>query len=131
MKRTILTVAAVILLAVTGTKAKNSMDSYGFAPPVATSKSGEINSFCKAILKGDIETVKSLIALGENVNQKSLGMTPAIFAARYNRAEILQLLIENGADLNIRSDKGYTAKKQAEISNAKEALAVIESSLKG
>lgn len=94
-------------------------------------KVGKINSFCKAILKGDIETVKSLIALGENVNQKSLGMTPAIFAARYNRAEILQLLIENGADLNIRSDKGYTAKKQAEISNAKEALAVIESSLKG
>ena len=38
-------------------------------------------------------------------------MTPAMFAARYNKAEILELLIENGADLKIKSDKGYTVKE--------------------
>jgi ankyrin repeat protein len=86
----------------------------------------EINSFCKAIIQGDIETVKSLIALGEDVNRKSLGKTPAIFAARYNQAEILKVLIEKGADLTIRCDHGFTIKKYAELSNAKEVLAVLE-----
>ena len=80
-------------------------------------------------MKGDIETVRSMIALGEDINRKSLGMTPAIFAARYNKVEILKLLIEHGADLSIRSDKGYTIKKYAELSNAKEALEVIETTM--
>lgn len=77
-------------------------------------------------MQGDIETVQKLIDLGEDVNQKSLGMTPAIFAARYNKAEILQLLIDNGADLRIKSDKGFSVKKYAELSNATEALQVLE-----
>tara|TARA_R110000868_G_scaffold30589_6_gene112960 strand:- start:4664 stop:5059 length:396 start_codon:yes stop_codon:yes gene_type:complete len=84
-----------------------------------------LSSFCNAILKGDIETVKSMITLGEDVNEKSLGMTPAIFAARYNKAEILKVLIANGADLRIKCDKGMNIKKYAELSNAQDALAVI------
>lgn len=86
----------------------------------------ELNSFCKAIIKGNVEVVKQLIALGEDVNKKSLGKTPAMYAARYNKAEILALLIENGAKLSLKSDKEkFTAKKFAELSNAKDALAVI------
>lgn len=83
-------------------------------------------SFCKAIIKGDLETVKKMIELGEDVNQKSLGMTPAHFAARYNQAEILQVLIDNGANLNRKCDKGYTVRKYAEISNAEDALEVLK-----
>ena len=90
---------------------------------------GAVNSFCKAIIQGDIETVRKLIALGEDVNQKSLGMTPAIFAARYNKAEILKVLIENGADIRIRSDRGYSITKYAESANAKNALMVINAEL--
>lgn len=89
-------------------------------------KNLDVSSFCKAIMQGDIETVQKLIDLGEDINQKSLGMTPAIFAARYNKAEILQLLIDNGADLRIKSDKGFSVKKYAELSNATEALQVLE-----
>ncbi|SHJ50080.1 ankyrin repeat domain-containing protein [Pseudozobellia thermophila] len=96
---------------------------------VTALKTLEVSSFCKAIMKGDIDMVKKLIELGEDVNQKSLGMTPAIFAARYNKAEILQLLIDNGADLTIRSDKGFTVKKYAELSNAVDALRVIEAAM--
>ena len=66
-----------------------------------------------------------MITLGEDVNEKSLGMTPAIFAARYNKAEILKVLIANGADLRIKCDKGMNIKKYAELSNAQDALAVI------
>ena len=90
----------------------------------------EINSFCKAIIKGDVEMVQKMIALGEDVNQKSLGKTPAHYAARYNKPEILELLIQNGANLKKRCDQGYTVKKYAEISQAKEALKVIDAAMK-
>ena len=89
------------------------------------------SSFCNAIMKGDLDTVKKMISLGEDVNQKFMGMTPAHFAARYNKAEILEVLIANGADLKKRCDKGYTIKKYAELSNASEALAVLKSAVKG
>ena len=90
----------------------------------------EINSFCKAIVKGDFDLVKKMIALGEDVNQKSLGKTPAHYAARYNKPEILELLIANGANLKKRCDQGYTVKKYAEISEAKEALRIINAAMK-
>jgi ankyrin repeat protein len=125
MKKTIFIMATACLLVVSGVYAENRT-SNEFTKTTSNVKDLEISSFCKAILKGDIDTVKKLIELGEDVNQKSLDMTPAMFAARYNKAEILELLIENGADLSIKNDKGYTAKKLAKLSHASDALAVLE-----
>lgn len=90
----------------------------------------EINSFCKAIIQGDVDLVKKMIALGEDVNQKSLGKTPAHYAARYNKPEILELLIKKGANLKKRCDQGYTVKKYAELARAKEALNVINAAMR-
>lgn len=89
----------------------------------------KVNPFCVSIAKGDIETVKKLINLGTDVNQKSNGMTPAMYAAKFNRVEILELLIAHGAKLKTKSDKGMTAMKYAERSNAAEAKSVIENTL--
>jgi ankyrin repeat protein len=89
----------------------------------------DISSFCKAVIQGDLETVKRLIDLGEDVNQKSLGMTPAMFAARYNKVAVLEILINNGANLKMQSSHGHTAKRYAELSNATEALELIETSI--
>jgi len=86
----------------------------------------KVNSFCTAIAKGDIETVKKLIDLGEDVNNKSNGMTPLMYAAKYNRVEIAELLIAKGAKMNTRSDKGYTALKLAELTNAKEVMELLK-----
>ncbi|SDE05083.1 Ankyrin repeat-containing protein [Pricia antarctica] len=129
MRKTILTVAAAFMVAVTGLSAKEI--SAATDGPAITKNIKEVNisSFCKAIVKGDYNTVKSLVDLGEDVNQKSLGMTPAMFAARYNKVEILELLIESGADLQIKSDNGFSVKKYAELSNAVDALAVLETAL--
>lgn len=125
MRKTMLTMAAACMLVAATVKAEQKpLDNK--QNPMALSLGYEVSTFCKAIMQGDLETVKRLIELGENVNQKSLGMTPSIFAARYNKAEILKLLISKGADLKIRCDKGFTAKRYAELSNAKEALAVLE-----
>jgi len=126
MRKTMLFAVAAIMLMVTNVSAGNHSENVDLFENSTLLEMAEINSFCKAIVRGDIDTVKKLIELGEDVNQKSLGMTPAIFAARYNKVEILELLIENGANLKIKSDKGYSIKKYAELSNAKEAMAVIE-----
>ncbi|WP_273567805.1 ankyrin repeat domain-containing protein [Maribacter halichondriae] len=125
MKKTVLTLAVACLLMANSAKA-DQKSNHPLSSYPQISIDFEVSSFCKAIMQGDIETVKRMIDLGEDVNKKSLGMTPAIFAARYNKAEILKILIENGADLSIRSDKGYTIKKHAELSNAQDALAILE-----
>ncbi len=128
MRKTIL-IAAAFLLAVSGVYAENRTDNEQTVITEAL-KLAAPSSFCKAIMQGDYDTVKRMIELGEDVNKKSLGMSPAIFAARYNKAEILELLIANGADLKTKCDKGFTAKKHAELSGAKDALAVIENAMK-
>jgi len=87
----------------------------------------DITALCEAAMKGDVEKVRSLIALGEELNEKSKGLTPAMYAARYNKAEVLKVLMLNGANMNIKSDKGYTAKDYASMSNAKDVMQVIES----
>ncbi len=131
MKKTILMVAAAGMFAVTGVYAENNELLNHSTETISPAKDKGINPFCKAIVQGDVDTVKRLIELGENVNQKSLGMNPIHFAARYNKAEILTVLIENGADINAKCDKGHTAKKYAELSYAKDALAIIENAMKG
>lgn len=127
MRKTILAVATFCTLAVGGASAMElSNDNF---PKVSAVVSADISSFCKAVMQGDLETVKKLIELGEDVNQKSLGMAPIHFAARYNKVEVLKTLIDNGADLRLKCDKGFTAVKYAELSNAQEALAVLENAL--
>ena len=76
---------------------------------------------------GDFDAVKALIQQGEDVNKKSTGLTPLMFAARHNHPEIAQLLIENGAKLNSRSEKeGLTALELAERYKANDTYQVIE-----
>lgn len=81
-----------------------------------------VNAFCKLIQMGDYDAVKALVEQGEDVNRKSTGLTPLMFAARHNKAKIAQLLIDHGAKLKVKSDRGgHTALKYAELSNAKDA----------
>lgn len=128
MRKTLLTFAMACLVGTSAVMANDTITTTD-ASAFEMYDTVELNSFCKAIMQGDIDVVKKLIELGEDVNKKSLGMTPAIFAARYNKAEILELLIDNGANLKIKSDKGYSISKYAELSNASEALRVIETAM--
>ncbi|RNC91668.1 MAG: ankyrin repeat domain-containing protein [Allomuricauda sp.] len=128
MRKTILILAAFGVMGIAqvnanGPKAKVTKE-LNVAPIL------KLNSFCNAIIKGDLETVKKMIALGEDVNQKSLGMAPVHFAARYNKTDILQVLIAHGADLKRRCDKGYSAIEHAELSGAQEAMAIIKNAMK-
>lgn len=99
-------------------------------PPVdavETTSISNVNSFCKLIQMGDYQAVKAMIQQGEDVNKKSTGLTPLMFAARHNQPEIAQLLIDNGAKLNSRSDKeGMTALEMAERYKATDTVEVIQ-----
>ncbi|WP_405413389.1 ankyrin repeat domain-containing protein [Maribacter sp. Asnod1-A12] len=125
MKKVVLTLSMVALTLGSTLKAATS-ENLNAVRRSQLVTSVDISSFCKAVIQGDVEMVKKLIVLGEDLNQKSQGMTPAMFAARYNKAEILEILINNGADLNAKSDQGFNAKRYAELSNAIDALQVIE-----
>ena len=93
-------------------------------------KASNVSPFCMAIVKGDFEIVKKLIDMGADVNAKSNGLTPLMYAAKYNRIEILNLLIEKGVNLKAKdSKKGFTALKFAGLSNATEAKKILEKAL--
>lgn len=75
-----------------------------------------------AICQGDIETVKKFIVYGADINKILDGMSPLMVAARYNKVEIIKLLISGGAVLSIENERGYTALKYAEVSKVKDAV---------
>ncbi|MBC9795948.1 ankyrin repeat domain-containing protein [Sinomicrobium weinanense] len=129
MKKTVLILAGIAMVAFTNTTlASNERPFANYK--VEVTKITNISPLCLAISKGDIETVKKFIELGSDVNQKSAGMTPLMYAARYNKVEIIKLLIANGAKLKVKDNKGFTALKHAELSNATDAVALIEKALK-
>lgn len=119
----------MVALTFTATAKANNTKDLVLANQIELVSKVDLSSFCKAVMQGDIETVKRLIDLGEDVNQKSLGMTPAMFAARYNKVAVLEILINSGADLKMQSSQGHTAKRYAELSNAVEALELIETAV--
>ena len=69
----------------------------------------DVESFVTAAQKNDLATVQSLIAQGENVNaQNSLGNTALHFAVNNGNADMVKLLLENGADASIANAKGWS-----------------------
>jgi len=84
------------------------------------------NPLCVAISKGDAATAKKIIEYGGDVNETYNGMTPLMIAARYNNVEMITVLLEKGANLKTKDEKGNTALKYAEMSNAKEAVEALK-----
>lgn len=125
MKKTAVIIALALGFSITTAYATTSSETV--ITNVSELTKSTVNPFCISIVKGDIETVKKLIELGADVNEKSNGMTPAMYAAKFNRVDILKLLVENGAKLNAKSEKGYTAEKYAQLSNANDALVYLKS----
>ncbi len=123
MKKTILATLMLVFITsmsfATVTEKATSSDNYEL-------RDIKTDPFCMAIVKGDLEAVKKMIELGRDVNQKWDGMTPLMYAARYNRVEIMKLLIDKGANAKARDDRGRTAMKFAKQSNATDAIALLE-----
>ena len=125
MRKTVLIIAVAMGLTAPYSYATNRSFTSNHSLEVITKS--EVNPFCMSIVKGDFDTVKKLVELGADVNEVSLGLTPAMYAAKFNKVDILKFLVEHGANLKKRSDKGFTAKRYAQLSNAQEALEYLKS----
>ncbi|MDE0535561.1 ankyrin repeat domain-containing protein [Tenacibaculum sp. L6] len=124
MKKFVLTALAIALSFGTITA------STSFEAPVKTTiESPDVSTFCKLIRAGNFEAVKAMADNGTDINRKSVGLTPLMFAARYNKADIVQLLIDSGAKLKVKSERGYTALEYAKMSKAHEAYKIIAAAL--
>lgn len=124
MKKTILITTLALGFSIATLNATNGIKEFSLLEVI--SSASNVSPFCLSIVKGDLDTVKKLIELGQDVNQKSNGLTPAMYAAKYNKIEILKYLVEKGAKLNLKSDVGFKAIKYAQLSNATEALAYLK-----
>lgn len=120
MKKSIICLAVAVLSLVGTSSTAAPLSS---AAEISTLYSG--TPLCQAISKGDTETVKKFIEYGADVNEMSNGMTPLMVAARYNRTEIIQLLLDRGANPRFKTETGYTALRYAELSNATEAVSML------
>jgi ankyrin repeat protein len=94
---------------------------------VVSYETSDVNPLCLAISKGDIATVKQIIAYGIDVNDTTnRGMTPLMYAAIYNQSEIAKLLLENGANLDLKDKSGTTAIEYAKTSGSKEVMEILK-----
>mgnify|MGYP003682974095 FL=1 len=131
MRKTIFMIALIVGASFTtanATEANN--ESTTNTNKVTVTKVVKVNAFCVAISKGDFDTVKKMIQFGENVNKTSNGKTPLMYAARYNRVKIVNLLLENGAKLDYKDKNGHTAIDYAKISKATDVKAILENATK-
>jgi ankyrin repeat protein len=63
---------------------------------------GVTNKLIEAVLRCDIEAMKREIASGANPNEIDAGMTPLLWAIMGGYFDAVKLLLENGADPNVR-----------------------------
>lgn len=124
MKKFVFTALAIALSFGTIT-ASTSLD----APVKTIVKYDNVSTFCKLIRAGNFEAVKAMVENGTDINRKSTGLTPLMFAARYNKTDIVKLLIDKGAKLKVKSDNGFTALEYAKMSKAHDAYKLIASAL--
>ncbi|MCK0158697.1 ankyrin repeat domain-containing protein [Cellulophaga sp. F20128] len=82
-----------------------------------------------AVAKGNYVLTEQFLAYGSDINEgsKVMGMTPLMYAARYNNVKLLKLLIANGAEVELTSKVGVTALEYAKISKASEAVTYLSS----
>jgi ankyrin repeat protein len=124
MKKSIIYLGVALISATCTLSASNL---YSFPNTLHEVNSSETASpLCIAICRGDVNIVKKFIEYGTDVNEVSNGMTPLMVASRYNKTEIIKLLLSKGAILNAKDENGFTALKYAELSNAHEAVEFLK-----
>ncbi len=82
-----------------------------------------------AVVKGNYEMTQNFLKFGSDVNQQSgtMGMTPLMYAATYNKVHLMKLLVANGANVDIKSKIGATILDYARISGATAAVEYLKS----
>ena len=75
--------------------------------------------------EGNIEAVKQHIAAGTDVDAKTRGETPLLWAARFGQSQVAELLIAEGADVNAKNVVGQTPLHWAAMAGHKEIIELL------
>lgn len=124
MKKSVAVLALALGFSISNLNATNEILSSDINDIIV--QSVEISPLCKAVAKGNTDMVKMLIKNGVDVNTKSNGMMPIHYAAKYNRVELIKILITAGSKIHQPCDTGYTALGLAKKANAKEAALFLK-----
>lgn len=88
----------------------------------AESRLGE-NALMLAVLKGNQDLAEKLVAMGANVNKD--GWTPLHYAATNGRTDLMQWLINEGADVNVQTRAGVTPLYMAARMPSRQAVMLL------
>lgn len=83
-----------------------------------------VSVFDYAITYNNVDLARRMIEAGRDVNQtrRRSGFTPLMAAVCYGRGEILELLLQNGADIDAVDSKGLSAADFARKMHKKKIL---------
>ena len=86
-----------------------------------------IKRFHNAADKGDVSTVEDVLRAGVpvDIGVDEADLTALMKAARFNRTDVIQLLLQNGADVNKEDGLGDTPLHYAAYGNNPEAIALL------
>lgn len=123
MKKSVIILGTAIAMSTQVLKASNA--KLLVKDPIS-SPADEVSSLHYAVCEGDIEKVKKLIEYGTNVNKLVRDMSPLMLAARFNKFEIIKVLLASGANPRIENEKGLRAINFAEYAKATESIAILK-----
>ena len=94
---------------------------------ISGSRAGDLDFFVEAVRNDRIDEVRAFISKGVDVNSRDVfGDNAGLhWAASLGLAEMARLLIDNGADLNIRNEEGNTPLHWAAGEGQKELVVIL------
>lgn len=97
--------------ATTNTATSSQLDSSSETMSPSEPVSAPKTSLTEAAVEGNVEAVRQHIAAGTNLNEQKpeSGSTALIAAASFGKNETAILMIEGGADLEVKNNEGSTA----------------------
>lgn len=123
MKKSVIILAVALAMS---TSVLNASNIRQLVKDPIDSPAYEVSSLHYAVCAGDIESVKKLIAYGANLNKVIRDMSPLMLAARFNKFEIVEILLASGANPRIENEKGLRAIHYAEYAKATESIAMLK-----
>ncbi len=123
MKKSVIILGLALAMSTQVSKASNMRQ---LVKDPIDSPANEVSSLHYAVCEGDIEKVKKLIDYGTNVNKLVRDMSPLMLAARFNKFEIVKVLLASGANPRIENEKGLRAINFAEYAKATESIAILK-----
>jgi ankyrin repeat protein len=119
MKKSVVVLALALGLSIPNLNASNEFLTSDFNEVIV--KSVEVSPLCRAVAMGNVEEVNKLIKAGADVNAKSNGKQAIHYAAKYNRVNLIKILITAGSEIHTPCDQGYTALRHAQKAKAEDA----------